>query len=151
MVSKIIRNLKNKEGVLRKILLILMALLFCGCAGSMRQEILVVPDSKKSNVKSFFVSQNLSDNRGINNMIERSISRQGYEIKSSEKVADVIVTYEIAHLDYGILYIIFRDSKDRFPMVIGNEIRNGSQTLPLLELMVQEVVDAMMIKQKQGY
>ena len=91
----------------------MVALLFCGC-GQKYREILLVPDSKKIGIKSFYVVKNPSDQSGISGMIERSISRQGFNITSDQKSADLVVTYDVIHLSYGVLYIFFRDAKDKF-------------------------------------
>ncbi|WP_297996637.1 hypothetical protein [uncultured Campylobacter sp.] len=130
---------------MKYIFCIMVALLFCGC-GQKYREILLVPDSKKIGIKSFYVVKNPSDQSGISGMIERSISRQGFNITSDQKSADLVVTYDVIHLSYGVLYIFFRDAKDNFPMVICNDIRYGSEAINR-ELAVQEIIEAMLKKE----
>ena len=132
---------------MKYIFCIMIALLFCGCASGYKyRETLLVPDSKKIGIKSFYVVKNPYDQNGIAGMMERSISRQGFNITSDQKNADAVVTYDVVHLSIGVLYVFFRDAKDNFPMVICNDARRGTDAINQ-ELAVSEIIESMLKKE----
>lgn len=130
---------------MKRYLFFIFLLFFVGCGGNIYQETLIVPDSHKNGVKSFYVVKNLSDNIEFDKLIQRSMSRQGYELKQDEKTSDISVTYDISYIDYGLMTLFFRDTKDGYPMVIGHNLRTGNKLINR-ELMVDEIIEKMAVR-----
>ena len=109
-----------------KFLMLFFILLFSGCA-VVSQETFVA--ANKPNVKSYFVEHQPNDKRGINELIESRIKQQGFNIVNSKTDADIIVNYiDLWYWDFTNyllnLRIIFRDSGDSFPIIVGNSVHS---------------------------
>lgn len=123
-------------------------LLFSGCA-VVSQEAFVV--ANKTNVKSYFVEHQPNDEHEINKLIENRIKKQGYIVANNKESADIIVTYtDLWYWDitnYLVnLRVIFRDSKDHYPAIVGNSLRTSlARKEP--DFMVNEVLTQMFEKQ----
>lgn len=132
-----------------KILSLFFVVLFSGCSIVSQEAFVVV---NKSHINSYFVEHQPNDKREINKLIEARIKKQGYIIANNRMDADIIVTYtDLWYWDitnYLInLRVIFRDSKDRYPTIVGNNLRTSlARKDP--EFMVDEVLTQMFEKQR---
>lgn len=136
------------KGYIVRFLTLFFILLFSGCA-VISQEAFVV--ANKPNVKSYFVEHQPNDKRGINELIKSRIKQQGFNIVNSRTDADIIVNYiDLWYWDFKNyllnLRIIFRDSSDSFPIIVGNSVRS-SLVRKDPDFMVNEVLTKMFEKQ----
>ena len=131
-----------------KFLMLFFVLVFSACA-VVSQETFVA--ANKPNVKSYFVEHQPNDKRGINELIESRIKQQGFNIVNSKTDADIIVNYiDLWYWDFTNyllnLRIIFRDSGDSFPIIVGNSV-HSSLVRKDPAFMVNEVLTKMFEKQ----
>lgn len=109
----------------------------------------ILPDTKRE-MKNYYVEHSSADTHNLNFLISQSLMRYGVKIVNQPKVADVIVTYIDRWIWGGLagnflidLKIQFRDSNDRYPIIVGEIKRNMREENSVV---VREIIDEMMLK-----
>ncbi|CZE47475.1 hypothetical protein [Campylobacter geochelonis] len=134
--------------------LCILLFIFTGCS-IVSQEAYVVPNSYKENTKTYYVEHLITDKNDLNKLIEKAIIKNGFSVVNNHKQADVIVTYiDRWFWDMGnyliLLKIQFRDSKNKFPMIVGENARTSfARKEP--EFMVDELIKVMFEKQNRRF
>lgn len=140
------------------LLMLLLIISFTGCAIH-SNEARLVPNASNLQKKYFYVIHSNLDKRNIDEAIADVLIEKGFKATSgnSEEIpnsADVIVTYEDRWMwdmgNYLIqLEIQFRDSKDNYPFVVGENIRT-SLIRKSPKYMANEVIEEMILKMNKG-
>lgn len=141
------------------LLLCLVLLSATGCAVN-QTSATVNPDLDLGKVKRFYVVKNDTDNRGTDKLIAERLVKLGYAATSGPQQpapynADLVATYTDKWMWDMTMYMLelsinFRTPDTGFPLATGHSLHT-SLTRKSPEEMVEEVLDSILAKAKQGH